>query len=586
MTMHLARYARNFVCLVSFILVAACATPKPSGAAPFAAIVQDARTGQVLYSENADTRLHPASLTKMMTLYIAFQEIERGAIGLDSMVTVSKNAAALPPSRLGLKAGQKIALRYLIRAAAIKSANDAAQAIGDHISGNQANFAARMTKTARALGMSNTTFKNANGLTAKGHLSTAHDMNLLGRRLFYDFPQYYNIFSRRSTDAGMATVRNTNSRFLDAYPGADGIKTGYTVPAGFNLTASAERGGVRIITTVFGGKSTAWRNAKMADLMDIGFRKAPAKATTQPLPAPSYQADVESALVASADGLPEVEGGVGKTIRLKMAVATSLRPMPRPNLAKVAATEVAVAAIEDTIAAALAEAVAEPPQPGTLAAQAMAIAEGAPDAVVELAAIAPPARSGALDGTIKAAETISGTDVTAPDTVMIAEAALETLDTQAESLAAPKATLQAQDIFTDTVDVVGADPDILTTETVQLAAVIAPTPAPKRNTPNFDSLAQQATEISSAEPVVIRLSTSNARHYGVHLGKFNTRSEAERLLLKTQLAESATLNEGLRKVVQNGGGYQANFMGLTQDQADLACRRLQARAVNCMTMGP
>ena len=216
----------------------------------------DGRTGEVLYEKNADTRLHPASLTKMMTLYIAFQEIEAGRLSLDTKVTVSKYAASQPPSRLGLKPGQKIALRYLIRAAAIKSANDAAAAIGDAISGDHVAFAKRMTRTARQLGMDNTTFKNANGLTAEGHLSTARDMNILGRHLFYDFPQYYHIFSRRTADAGIATVSNTNSRFLDAYEGADGIKTGYTSPAGFNLTASAHRGKKHIIATVFGGTST------------------------------------------------------------------------------------------------------------------------------------------------------------------------------------------------------------------------------------------------------------------------------------------------------------------------------------------
>mgnify|MGYP000564837964 CR=1 FL=1 len=262
----LGQYVRNLVMLAAFALVAACSGPQESRAAPYAAYVMDARTGKTLYSENADTRLHPASLTKMMTLYITFQEIEAGNLSLDTMVTVSKQAAAQPPSRLGLKAGQKIQLRYLIRAAAVKSANDAAAAIGDHIGGSKEAFAQRMTKTARALGMDNTTFKNANGLTAKGHLSTAHDMSILGRHLFYDFPQYYNIFSRRTTDAGIAEVANTNRRFLDMYKGADGIKTGYTNPAGFNLTASAERNGVRIIATVFGGTSTAQRNAKIVGI--------------------------------------------------------------------------------------------------------------------------------------------------------------------------------------------------------------------------------------------------------------------------------------------------------------------------------
>ncbi|HRK43755.1 MAG TPA: D-alanyl-D-alanine carboxypeptidase family protein, partial [Gemmobacter sp.] len=258
--------------MTTFIVVAACSAtkPTPSGAAPYAAHVMDARTGETIYETNANTRLHPASLTKMLTLYIAFEAIERGEISLDSMITVSKYAASQPPSRLGLKPGQRIALRHLIRAAAIKSANDAASAIGEGISGSPEKFAQRMNRTAKAIGMTSSTFVNANGLTAKGHLSTARDMSILGRRLFYDFPQYYNIFSRRETDAGVSDVVSTNRRFLDAYKGADGIKTGFTNAAGFNLTASAERNGVRIIATVFGGTSTAQRNAKVAELLDLG----------------------------------------------------------------------------------------------------------------------------------------------------------------------------------------------------------------------------------------------------------------------------------------------------------------------------
>ena len=377
MTLLSGQYVSKFLAVLGFVLLAAFAPAQRADAVPYAAYVMDARTGETLYAENADTRLHPASLTKMMTLYIAFEEIERGRMSLDTMVTVSKNAAAQPPSRLGLKAGQKIQLRYLIRAAAVKSANDAAAAIGDHIGGNKEAFAARMTKTARALGMKNTTFKNANGLTTKGHLSTTRDMSILGRHLFYDFPQYYNIFSRRTTDAGMAEVRNTNRRFLDAYKGADGIKTGYTDAAGFNLTGSAERDGVRIIATVFGGKSTPDRNARMAELLDLGFRKAGKNVTEQP-PAKVAPADDE-ALVADAgaaadedDGLPEVEGGAAKTLRVQLAVASSPRPMSRPELD--AATGEAVAAMQGGIAGALAEATA-PTDASSLDGQAVAMAE-------------------------------------------------------------------------------------------------------------------------------------------------------------------------------------------------------------------
>ncbi|NJS39677.1 MAG: D-alanyl-D-alanine carboxypeptidase, partial [Rhodobacteraceae bacterium] len=348
----LGRILRSILVLVVAFTVLVTA---PLQAAPFAAIVIDARTGEVLYEQNADARLHPASLTKMMTLYIAFQEIEAGRLSLDTRVTVSKYAASQPPSRLGLKPGQKIALRYLIRAAAVKSANDAAAAIGDHISGDREAFAKRMTRTAKELGMTGTTFRNAHGLTADGHLSTARDMNTLGRHLFYDFPQYYNIFSRRTADAGVAQVTNTNSRFLDGYEGADGIKTGYTSAAGFNLTASAVRGKKRIIATVFGGTSTANRNAKMKELMDLGFGAAKNRVKEQPPRAPGIPA--EDALIASLpthaiDDL-DAEGGAGKTVRVSGAMTKSLRPKARPTVAEV--PEAVAVAMADGIADALAE---------------------------------------------------------------------------------------------------------------------------------------------------------------------------------------------------------------------------------------
>ena len=524
-THRLGQYVRNFLVLAALSVVAACSGPQASRAAPYAAYVMDARTGETLYSENAETRLHPASLTKMMTLYIAFQEIERGNLSLDTIIIVSKNAAAQPPSRLGLKAGQKIQLRYLIRAAAVKSANDAAAAIGDHIGGTTEKFALRMTKTAKAIGMTSTTFKNANGLTAKGHLSTAKDMSTLGRHLFYDFPQYYNIFSRRSTDAGMAEVANTNRRFLDSYKGADGIKTGYTEPAGFNLTASAERGGVRIIATVFGGKSTADRNAKMTDLLDLGFRKAPANANEAPPATPNYP-NADDELIASADdqpdGLPEVEGGIAKTVRIAMAVKTSPRPQARPE-DQSGAAEVVVALLADDIAGALAEATAAPPPPDSLDAQAMEIASN--DAVP--------------------------TDI-------------ETLS------AAPALTVTAASATRPAVKLVST-----------------PRPPKRKAAPIYEDIvvAEADVPVDQAE-VVTRISTSGGRAWGINVGRFNNQGEAERILLKTQLVESATLGQSLRKISQKSGGFDANFLGLTQDEADLACRRLQARGVQCFTMGP
>ena len=642
-------------------VVSTLVVTSPLQAAPFAAIVMDGRTGEVLYQKNANARLHPASLTKMMTLYIVFQEIEAGRLSLDTKVTVTKYAASQPPSRLGLKPGQKIAVRYLIRAAAIKSANDAASALGDHIGGDYATFAKRMTRTARQLGMDNTTFKNANGLTAEGHLSTAHDMNVLGRHLFYDFPQYYHIFSRRTADAGIATVSNTNTRFLDAYEGADGIKTGYTSPAGFNLTASAHRGNKHIIATVFGGTSTANRNAKMVELMDLGFGKARNGVKEQPPEA----APLDEALIASVEnGIDEIdaEGGAAKTVRVSGEVRTSPRPKARPDvptvsedvaiamaegidgaleeataapapagtlefqaeaMAEASVAEEAPAVAEEALLAAAAlpaadavPAAAEPAaetevalaaadatvavEPGTLEAQAAAIASGAALPETELAAL-PPADAPALpvepDPALAGVKPKARPEVAAETAVAAAEPVVEpVVEEVVVAEAVPEPELVVTDPGTEVAEASAPEAllaDVTQVETVAAGASIAPPPvdlaavipATKRSAPIFDAVEASEPAAEEDEEVVVVMSTSGGRHFGVNVGEYPSRYEAEKALLKTALAESATLNDGLRKTSQSGGAWRASFMGLTEEQAELACRRLTARAIPCETVG-
>ena len=560
----------------SFALAIAM-VPVLAFAAPYAALVMDARSGRILYQENADTRLHPASLTKMLTLYIAFEAIRNGEISLDTKVRISSNAANEAPSKLGVRAGQTIAMRYLIRAAAVKSANDCATAIGEAIGGSEAEFAKRMNRTAKALGMTNSTFKNANGLTREGHLSTAHDMAILGRHLFYDFPEYYNIFSRRTTDAGLATVNNTNSRFLDSYRGADGIKTGYTGPAGFNLVASAERGGVRIIGVVFGGTSTAQRNAKMTELLDLGFAKAPARAATQKPGAPAYADVEEPALVAAADPAQAEEemGGAGKTIRMSGLVSKSPHPRRRPGDA--APDPVLMAAMQSDIQQALTDAQGPAPaasaKPASTAAEVVARADSA---MIGPAIIGPLPRPGAL-ATV-AAETLTAAvepvnQQPAPQIVVP-----ETLPFQLVS-SAPAGSVAA-----DAAATAPAQPVIAETT----AKSASPTSKPPRRPEMVMLAAASPDEAGAVEApeVVSRLSTSDGRVWGITLGKFDSPAAAERVLMKTALAESGTLADALRKVVKRKTGYEANFAGMSQDQADLACRRLQARAIQCFTLGP
>lgn len=360
------------VVLVALILLA----PMALRAAPTAQVVMDARTGQILHARNHDTRLHPASLTKMMTLYIAFEAVRNGEIGLDTPVRVSANAAGQPCSCLGLKTGQTIALRHLIRAAAVRSGNDAATAIGEAISGSEAAFIARMNRTAQALGMTNTSFRNAHGLTASGHLSTARDMTTLGRQLYFDFPEYYNLFSRSSADAGVRTVTNTNRAFLNGYDGADGIKTGYTRAAGFNLTASARRGERHVIVTVFGGQSVPDRTRRVTGLMDLGFERAPRRAAVRRPPPPDYGSTPPGGVAMAAAGN---RPAAGRTIRIDTAVRRSpvprLRPSPAEDPPAVAGLALgietaiaAVAAPPDTEAAAGDSAPQPEPRPAGLTA--------------------------------------------------------------------------------------------------------------------------------------------------------------------------------------------------------------------------
>ncbi len=529
--------------------------PLNLSAAPYAAMVIDARTGEVLHSRNAQTRLHPASLTKMMTLYVTFQAVENGELSLDTLIKISRNAASEPPSKLGLKSGQKIALRYLIRAAAVKSANDAATALGEAVSGSEAAFTRRMTRTARALGMRNTTFHNAHGLTAKGHLSTAEDMTLLGRRLFFDYPQYYNLFSRRSTYAGIKQVSNTNRRFLGSYKGADGIKTGYTRAAGFNLVASAERGQERVIVTVFGGRSSATRNAKVAELMDLGFRRAPSRVAIR-RPAPLPYAGKGGVRVAGGDNEGDGVAGsgsrvAGKTIRIVTAVSRSARPTARP--APAAPPAAMVAALEEGVNSALASAIGD--EVGA------AVAKASPEATPEatrVASIAPVERP--ISQVIAAAAKAATATVTAtapkPETAPVRQAAL---------IAEPARSVMASD--------------------VTRAVAIAARPAPRPGKPTYITAARALTDEPRRE-VVTRASTSGGRHWAITLGKFRSRNEAERVLLKTALAEIETLDQALRKVIQRSNGFEANFVGLSEERADLACRRLAARQVTCLTVGP
>ncbi len=240
----------------------------------FAYISVDASTGKVLYSENADSRRYPASLTKIMTLYILFEELKAGRVKKSTKFKVSRHAAARPPSKLYFKPGQKIRVDHAILALVTKSANDVAATVAENISGSEKAFAKRMTRTARRLGMSRTVFKNASGLPNKGQYTTARDMATLGLRVQKDFPRYYGYFKTRSFKYKGRSYRNHN-RLLGKYRGVDGIKTGFIRASGFNLTASVRRNGKHIVAVVMGGRTGRSRNNYMVKVLNRALKKVP-----------------------------------------------------------------------------------------------------------------------------------------------------------------------------------------------------------------------------------------------------------------------------------------------------------------------
>lgn len=245
-------------------------TDPSSALAKYAAFIVDAETGRVYHETNADTRNYPASLTKMMTLYLLFEAIEQGDMTLQSKMKVSARASRQPSSKLWLAPGSTISAEDAILALIVRSANDVAVVVAEHLGKTERSFGKLMTKKAQELGMTRTIFRNASGLPNRGQLSTARDMSVLARSLMNDFPQYYDFFSRTKFTYGDTTFRGHN-KFMSRYPGADGLKTGYINASGFNLAASAKRDGHRLIGVVFGGKSAKQRDRHLASLMDKGF---------------------------------------------------------------------------------------------------------------------------------------------------------------------------------------------------------------------------------------------------------------------------------------------------------------------------
>ena len=245
-----------------------------------AAIVVDMNAGSILHAQAADTPRYPASLTKVMTLYVLFGYLKAGKLSFDTELMVTQHAASQAPTKLGLKPGATIKTSDAIKALVTHSANDAAAVIAENIAGTEENFGRLMTQTARNMGMKHSTFRNASGLPNPDQVTTARDMAILAVRIIRDYPEYYGVFETRSFSFRGRSYRNHN-KLLYGYKGTDGIKTGYTRASGFNLTASVKRDNKHLVAVVLGGKTGSQRDAAMRALLDKNLPKA---STTKPQP--------------------------------------------------------------------------------------------------------------------------------------------------------------------------------------------------------------------------------------------------------------------------------------------------------------
>ena len=328
--------------------VALAAKKKATTPSIAAAIVVDMNSGSILQEQAADTPRHPASLTKMMTLYVLFGYLKAGKLTPSSDLTVTEHAAIQAPTKLGLKPGATIKVNDAVKALVTQSANDAAVTIAENLAGTEENFAKLMTDTARQIGMRNTLFRNASGLPDDEQITTARDMAILSAHLIHDYPDYYTVFSTQYFTFNGRKYRNHNKLLLN-YQGTDGIKTGYTRASGYNLAASVHRGEKHLIAVVLGGKTGSQRDAAMRALLEKNFVAASttkptaaqlvASLVTPALPAmkkPTYaMASVTLAPAAATPVAAPAEGDISEPALPLRASLTSSNPLPKPSARKV-----------------------------------------------------------------------------------------------------------------------------------------------------------------------------------------------------------------------------------------------------------
>ena len=589
----------------------------PSHAAPYADIVVDANSGTVLHSTNPDAQRHPASLTKIMTLYLLFEQLEAGKLKLDSPLQVSKEAAGQMPTKLGLKPGSTLAVEDAIKGMVTRSANDAAVVVAEAIAGDEDAFARLMTRKAQALGMSRTIYKNASGLPDSGQITTARDQSALGRAVQERFPRYYKYFSIRTFVFRGQSIGNHNN-LLGRVEGVDGIKTGYVNASGFNLVTSVHRGNRYLVAVVMGGSSAGSRDAKMRDLISDKIAQASVKRTA-PMVAegsPPPEARPEPKAVAKVETAPEpkvaakVEAKPEPKVAAKTEAAkTEAKPEPKAEARFAVASAVSLpvrlnsapAAQADPAATTRTESMAAAAQPRTAAGstdpirpvlvKTLSVKAGttASLAPMQVSATAPtepaPVRAAAPVAASAPVVAVKPEPAPQPAPVVVAAAKPEPAPAPFPPPIAAKIEAPLPALVT------ASKPDVP-------APALSFAPIAAKAEPAAAPVASQA-RVAAAEPAPApapapaRASAPAAKPqhrsgWIIQVGAFPGEQEAKKRLAsaQTKAAKLLTKAEAFTETVEKGGTtlYRARFAGLDKDSAEAACKHLKRNDVECVTV--
>jgi D-alanyl-D-alanine carboxypeptidase len=517
---------------------------------PYADIVLDANSGKVLHADKADELRHPASLTKIMTLYLLFERLESGRLRLDSQIPVSEHASGQAPTKLGLNPGRTIEIEDAIRGLVTKSANDAAVAVAEAIGGTEHDFAEMMTAKARSLGMTRTVYRNASGLPNDEQITTARDQATLGRAIQERFPSYYRYFSTPSFTWQGETLRNHN-HLLGRVEGMDGIKTGYTQASGFNLVASVRRNDRHIVSVVLGGTSAGARDARMHGLIEDNIGRASTQKTMMVASVAAAKSDAARRVEARKEEARKAEEAHKDEARLdalvRSATAEPAPDAPRPRAVDAAPAPTDGAAAPGSGTYAVASAATEPIRPIHVKTLKVKMAPAQVAALAPSAgALTPPApQPSAPQPPVPQPPAPAGEAKREPARDLIAEAIRATVHEGATASAAPGTAAAS------TSSPPASGP----------AAAIPPAPA--------------------APPVV---------HTGwmIQVGAFDIEQEARDRLTVAQAKAGSLLKHAspFTEPVTSGDKtlYRARFAGIQKDQAEAICRQLKRNDIACMTI--